>query len=336
MRAHPLFLLLLVPALAHAQPKTGDAISQREADQRFAEGKESYRLRHFSEALVKFTQACAADKTERCPLNLGVTELELKMYPEATQHFGEYLRSKEIPKSDPSVPRIQKLYDECFAKSGHVEISAPDGADVFVDDKNVGKAPLASVVHVKSGPHALRAVLADGRFVTESSTAVDGQVTRVTLSIAPATTNTAPPLPPSGLGSGDTVPPVIPPDNGPGPARIVTVAALGVGAVASFALSIGFHGSATSAKDKVDGYGAQYGTSACGGGSVGGAPCADWRDAKDTASSAGTLSAVFVVSGIVLSAAALATFLLWPGTKSGRPTAWVAPSVGGVSGGVIF
>jgi hypothetical protein len=302
-----------LPVTALAQPTTDPS---READQRFAEGKELFRQHRFSEARVKFSEACAAHRTINCPLNLGLSEYELGMYAEAATHLYEYLHETDLPKGEAGLPRIQKIYDEAYAKSGHFEVSAPDGSEVFVDDRDVGKAPLGKAVHVKAGPHVVKAVFSDGRSARDTATATDGQVTRVSLALAaPSTTGAQLPVavetPPADRAIERKV---------AWPPPVYTIV-LGAVAVASIGAGAAFLADASSKNDKI----ASAPPGVCANPT---APvCADLQDTSDARSRSKTLGTTFMVVGAASAVASVVTWVSWPRTEKTSSSAQLTPSV---------
>jgi len=139
--------LTLADGRASAQ-ETNSPTALREAEQRFDEGRALFTQRRFSEAHLKFEQACAVHRTVNCPKNLGLTELEMGKYVEATTHLREFLHSvqvsgQQVGMDAEQLAALQKRYNEAFLKCGHVEIAAPAGARIVVNGLVAGTAPLA-------------------------------------------------------------------------------------------------------------------------------------------------------------------------------------------------
>lgn len=325
-------LLLAAPLAAHAQ---GDA------DARFQEGVALVKKGDYEGARQKFADAYAKEPTLKTLLNLGLAENKAGRKLEALSHLRKYIRD---PKAD--AQRVAALEKEVLPallrETGHLKLDAPKAAVLKIDGRTVENSP--DELDVEPGKHHVEARDGD-RVASADADALAGQTVTVRLDFAgsstppfvgtstpaPVTTTSAPP---GGSAEPGSEPPKADAADGPGAARIVAVAALGVGALASFGVAFAFHGASTSAEDRVNGYRAQYGDSACGGAATA-APCADWRDSKNRAQSDATLSTVFIVTGAVLGVAAIATFILWPNSQS-KKSVWISPALKGASAGISF
>lgn len=331
----PLLCALLVTCLSHtasAQSAPTD-VETREIERRFNEGKELLQRRKFAEARTKFLQACAVHHTVNCPKNLGAAEFELGMFSEATTHMEEFLRHNDLPKNDPILARARKLYDQAFAKSGHLEIAAPSGATVFVDDTAIGKAPL-DVVHVAVGAHTLRATLSDGRTTSATASADAGVTVKVSLMPPEPEPAAAPSIVPPGASQQPAAARVPPsttigarsaPDTPSTPASAgitspptISWVLAGVG-VASIGLGVGFGLDANSKAADVD----RMRNAGC-------APpssCGSLADTINAEQSSTTLSRIFYgVGGVAVAGAAVAWWLA-PRRPASAASAWVAPVV---------
>jgi hypothetical protein len=132
-----------------------DNISVAEAEKRFEEGKQLFAQGRYEEAHVKFSEACAAHPTTKCPKNLGLAEYRLKHAPESATHLREYL-AKADP-NDADVATIRTVYDDVKGQCGELDVSAPGGAKVSVDGKIAGTAPLDATLFVGPGKHDVSA-----------------------------------------------------------------------------------------------------------------------------------------------------------------------------------
>jgi hypothetical protein len=335
MRPRALLRVVLIVGLGlsadgvHAQPVDS---SVQESERRFEEGRELFRQRRYAEARVKFLQACAADRTVKCPKNLGSTEYELGLYPAAATHLGEYLRHKDFPQNDPTTPKIRKWYDEALAKTGHLQINAPPGAEILADDQPAGKTPLADLVYVAPGTHNLKATLADGRTVVATTSVEAGQT--VTVPLMPPE-----PAPSVSLASTAPTPPSVT-TNSVGPAlsspspssswngrKTAGVVVIGAGLIA---LGTGIIFGAVAGSKASDG---ESFRAAHPGACINGASslCAQYQGILSDQGNALTATRILVPVGAVVAIGG-AVLLLWPTSSSGE-RAWLAPSVGrGIAG----
>src|SRR5690606_30715999 len=128
-------------------------------------------------------------------------------------HFAQYLRENPNPSSLERQDAERGLV-EARAKAGRVSISVnAAGADVFIDDEFVGKAPLPEPVDVSVGAHRIEAKLGE-QTATASITASAGKIVDANLVLgagAPAATP-APTAPAPAYGPGPgTAPAYAPP-----------------------------------------------------------------------------------------------------------------------------
>ncbi|WP_394847448.1 hypothetical protein LZC95_08280 [Pendulispora brunnea] len=128
-----------------------------EAAQRYEEGRVLFAQSQFADAYIRFSQACALQRTINCAKNLGLVEYNLGQYAEATTHLREYFDS--LPPNQSVNANVyaaaREVYDQAYARSGHLRVVAPVGAKVTVDGRIVGGAPLPPVIDVAAGAHTI-------------------------------------------------------------------------------------------------------------------------------------------------------------------------------------
>jgi hypothetical protein len=174
-------LLLLFPLLAHAD---GDADAARA---RFNEGVKFFDAGQYDKARAAFLQAYALKKHPAVLLNLAQSALRGHHEAEAARYFVTYLR-------DPAATDAGKAIAEhgladARAKDGRLDVRAPAGIEVFVDDQSAGMGP--QLVDVDPGTHAVRAGTA-----SQSATVAAGALTVVPLG---GNTTAPPPTSPTAI-----------------------------------------------------------------------------------------------------------------------------------------
>ncbi|WP_394821304.1 hypothetical protein [Pendulispora albinea] len=335
--------LLLFPSIASAQSPTTDLASPaalREAEQRFEEGKALFGQRRFSEAHLKFSQACAVHRTINCPKNLGLVEFELGRFVDSATHLREFLQS--VRASGPAaagmdadqVAQVQKKYTEAFVRCGHIEVSAPAGARLFIEGRAIGTAPFTDTIDVPAGEHTLEAY-------------TDHGIMRQTVKVGPGE------VAPVRFGASD---PVAggegkrqgPPPDQPGSSSARTITLVSMYGVALIGAGIGVgllvHGEARSSDADNIRSGRDFppgGSSACTG--ISSDPCAQLRSLADTYDNDRKWATVSFIGAGVVAAAATTVFFLWrpppredpSRTRSserttGRVVPLVSPGMGGV------
>jgi len=220
MNARPIALAFLLglapaafPAVAHAQGAQTDDALTKAARARFQEGVDYFDKGNFEAARAAFKQAYALRQHPAVLLNLAQSSLKSGHYLEAAKYFQQYIAD---PQGDKKADAQKGLADS-RAKLGRLDVSAPPGSQITIDEASVGNAPLSEAADVEAGNHTIRARLPDGTSSEQKITVNAGQVLPVKFGAAAATVVTPPP------GGGGTGPEVPPP--GGGTARLLRVAA---------------------------------------------------------------------------------------------------------------
>ena len=184
-------LLLAVSALmggSTARAEEKDAVTEM-ARRRFQEGVKFFDQKRYEEARGAFLQAYALKRHPALLLNLAQSEIRSGHPAEAARHFAAFLREAANP-SALERSEAEKGLREARSKLARIQISAPSGAEVFVDGETVGQAPIADPVDVTPGTHTIEARLG----TKTASTSVSVVVSR--LAAATVSFESAPPPPP--------------------------------------------------------------------------------------------------------------------------------------------
>jgi hypothetical protein len=126
----------------------------------FLEGVKASEKSQWAKAHAAFLAAWSLKEHYQIAGNLGTAEAKLGKWREAATHLSLYLR--EAPKEKVAERKsAEELLAQARAKVGSVRVRVePAGAEVFVDGKAVGKAPLAGEVFVEPGARVVEAKLA--------------------------------------------------------------------------------------------------------------------------------------------------------------------------------
>jgi hypothetical protein len=138
---------------AQASEPTAEERAGKLRDQAFA----ALSARHYAEAADRFREAWELGRDFMDICNLGRAEMDLGRWREAAEHIT--ICVKVIPESQKPVfsERFERFQRQAYAKVGALSITANvPGADVFVDDKIVGKIPLDRLIFVDPGSHKVR------------------------------------------------------------------------------------------------------------------------------------------------------------------------------------
>ena len=306
-----LFLFCVIGALTASAPgfaqaadaKQPDALTDKAATL-YDEGLAAYKRSKWAEARASLLAAWALKQHWQIAGSLGDCELRLGLHREAAEHMAFFFRNAPTERH---TEEAKKLYEQARGNVGTLTLDvAEKGADIILDGKMIGAAPLEGPIFVEPGHHTVEARSADGR-ATEEMDVVRGVARTIKLSakkrLAP------PPLIP---------PPLLPPPLPASRSLVPGVVLAGVGG-AALATGVGFIVAANgSYSDSRDLSGAiRAAAHSC----VAGAGTFDSRceELHSTASAANTNSRVGVglmIGGGVVAVAAV-TYFLWP---SSTPT----------------
>jgi hypothetical protein len=180
MRSTALFFgaALCCAAASVVSPASAQSANLAEAKKRMTEAKALYGKGDFEQSRLKYVEACSIARTDNCIRSLAVAELAAGRPADAYVHFQEVARSTGAAKLSPAAARdLNELIQEAYAKCGHVEVSAPSGTLLSIDDQPAAGVP-ADVVAVAPGSHTFEAQRGDRhkRVVLEATV---GKVVRV-------------------------------------------------------------------------------------------------------------------------------------------------------------
>ena len=193
-----------------ARAEDKDAVTEM-ARRRFQEGVKFFDQKRYEEARGAFLQAYALKRHPALLLNLAQSEIRSNHPAEAARHFAAYLR--EAPNaSQLERNEAEKGLREARAKLARIQISAPAGAEVFIDGESVGQAPIADPVDVLPGTHSVEARMG-GKSTSTSVSVLVSRLAATTLSFDGA------PAPPPPAPAPAAEPPATAPPSTPSPAE---------------------------------------------------------------------------------------------------------------------
>jgi hypothetical protein len=180
---------LCVTTAAFAQaPKPGtspDAPAARsQADELFDQAAAAFHAGRYAEAVQKLEQVWSLKQAYDVAGNLGVAEVKVGRYAQGAQHLSWALQ--HFPVTEPAKARrgfeqeLVKARAEVGART--IDVSVAD-AEVFVDGKSVGVAPLADEVFLVPGTHTIEARRAEYETASQSIDVAKGSSGKVTLGL---------------------------------------------------------------------------------------------------------------------------------------------------------
>lgn len=154
------WMLAFVPAGASAQPAPSaspaaeDPMSDK-ARELFNEGKKLYREGKFGQAEASFEAAWGlALQSKGIAANLGDCELRLGKFREAAEHLA--ISARLAPPEDPQRAKTMASLAAAKAKIGTLVVKTNIPAEVMLDGKRIGDAPLLDPIFVDPGKVKLR------------------------------------------------------------------------------------------------------------------------------------------------------------------------------------
>jgi hypothetical protein len=186
------FLPTTVPTRVFAQD---DPVTTA-ARARFKEGVDFYDKGRYEEARLAFLQAYALKKHPAVLLNLAQSTLRAGHALEAAKYFQQFL--KEAQNVTPAQRKDAETgLTESRAKLGRIEIVAPAGTEITLDDKEkIGTAPFTEPVDVDPGTHTLKSPTEAVRVTATAGQKVEakfGAAASVTPAVVPVPVPTASP-----------------------------------------------------------------------------------------------------------------------------------------------
>ncbi|WP_437623725.1 PEGA domain-containing protein [Sorangium sp. So ce1151] len=268
--------------------------------------------------------------------NLGNTEHKLKKHREAAQYLSFALRNWPLLKTVAKLkPTAEQRFAESRAHVGAVAVMVGvAGAEVLVDGKSVGRAPLEGEVFVEPGEHQVEARQAGYAPASQTVTVAKGGTATVTLALAlaksegPTAAGTTTEGGGSATGAGAVGPvarpPALPVEPQPVPEKRswVPVIALGAASVVGLGVGVGTTVASNSANSEAR---AQQGKIFAAGGGCLASPsfagqCAELHRTGERAGRLGDIAlGSYIASGVL--AAVAVTYALWPARSTEKATA---------------
>jgi hypothetical protein len=149
--------LVLLSLLAQASATTSAPDAKARAQVTLKEGTQLYQQGAFADALDKFEQAYSVFPSPKLFFNIGRANRELGRPVDAVDAFEKFL-SQALDAPPELLAEAKRSVQELAPKIGKLLIDcAVVDAEITVDGKQAGKAPLTDVVRVSPGRHQVTA-----------------------------------------------------------------------------------------------------------------------------------------------------------------------------------
>lgn len=183
--------LAVVALVASSGVARADSATDAAVKARIDEGLSLLQKKKYKEARAAFLQAQALEKRSQTLLYLAVASLRAGYPLEAIEYLRQY--NEEVPEPP---PKLKAIADEALKQAqgmlGHVKVTTAEGAEISVDGKPAGKAPLDKTIDVEPGKHTIKATLEDDT-KTQEVTLTAGMTSEVKLAVKPRTPGPPPP-----------------------------------------------------------------------------------------------------------------------------------------------
>ncbi|WP_437864089.1 PEGA domain-containing protein [Sorangium sp. So ce363] len=282
--------------------------------------------RKYVEAEAELQSAWELNPTFDVAYNLGNTKYQLKKYREAAEHLSFALRNWPLVKTVAKLkPTAEQRLAESRAQVGALRVTvSAAGAEVLVDGKAVGRAPLEGEVFVEPGEHRVEARLEGYAPVSQTVKSAKGETTDAGLAMVPVkseaqvagakTEGGAAGAGVVGLVAGQPAVPVEPPPK----KNWVPVIALGAASVVGLGVGIGMTVARNSAHDDARSKGEvilRAGGECATPSATFVKPCEELQSIGSRGATLGDAARVAYIASGALAIAAV-TYVLWPRPKA--------------------
>jgi len=166
-------------ALAASQTEQADALIEQGVKLR-VEGKPA-------EALDLFTKAHAIAPSARTLAQIGLAEGSLRQWTEAETHLEAALATHDTPwiENHRNREALEQALASIRGHIGHITVLGPEGADVSVEGRPVGRLPLAAPLRLPEGDARIEGTAPGRKSAIARVTVLGGTESTVALDLPP-------------------------------------------------------------------------------------------------------------------------------------------------------
>jgi hypothetical protein len=140
------------------QPASPVTAAMDKADELYRQGNDAYKQNRLKDAYNFYRDAWNLKKSYDIAGNLGAVELAINMPRDAAEHLLHSLRQFPANGKPEARDKTRQRLEEALKQIGTLVIKANvDGADILIDGKSIGKAPLEQEVFVEAGARRVEA-----------------------------------------------------------------------------------------------------------------------------------------------------------------------------------
>lgn len=181
------------PALAPSSPAAGTQAGE-EASTRFKRGLQLFDEGDYSLALVEFERAYQLAPNYRALYNIGLVNVQLGRYADATRTFEQYLRDGGDDIPPPRKVEVTHSLTELKLRTATVDLSANvPGAEVSLDGRPVDSTLFHGPTLIDAGEHTFRAAAMGFQPAAQTLTLAGGDVASVRLQLTALSSSQAEP-----------------------------------------------------------------------------------------------------------------------------------------------
>ncbi len=175
----PIALLTVTCSLLISAASLADGEKKKEALQSFNDGKALFNDKQYAAAAEAFRKANELNPNWKLLYNIGQSEAAAKRHGLALQAFEAYLSQGGDDITDTRREEVLREVKRLRDMVGFIQVKAPDGAVVTIDDLERGTAPILGQIPVAASVnHNIIIVLGDEE-LTRQTVAVTGRQTAV-------------------------------------------------------------------------------------------------------------------------------------------------------------
>lgn len=170
---------------AAAAPAAPTGTDDARAAKWLSEGNKAFKDGKFAEAEKAYREAFALKPVYDIAGNLAMSEFAQSKHRDAAQHLALAIRLFPVTGEPATKEQMQKTFDQCKGHVGtvKVEIATVRGAQVSVDGKVFGEAPLADDVFLEPGKHTISVTAKGYKDASKSVDVVKGAASVVKLDL---------------------------------------------------------------------------------------------------------------------------------------------------------